>query len=97
MADTGAEPHVEASSEPRLAKTETELATNPLHGDGEKEESAKESSAGGPVSQLGCGIFDGIVRLGEAHLLTITDFDRTGNKRCFYRRFDCYNSCVWRR
>lgn len=41
MADASTDPtHVDASSEPKLAATETELATNPAHGDAAKEEAA---------------------------------------------------------
>lgn len=41
MADVTTDPTtVDASSEPKLAPTETELATNPAHGDAAKEEAA---------------------------------------------------------
>lgn len=45
--DTKLDPAAEtaASTEPQLAKTETELATNPVHGDAAKEEPTKEESA----------------------------------------------------
>ena len=63
MADTGAEHKIEASSEPQVAKTETELATNSLHGDGAKEESTKDSSASGAVSFYGHGKHDEVLLL----------------------------------
>ncbi len=37
----------DASTEPKLAQTETELATKPLHGSTDKDETAKESPATG--------------------------------------------------
>jgi hypothetical protein len=41
MADSSdPKPDLVASSEPKLAATETELATNPVHGDAAKEEAA---------------------------------------------------------
>jgi hypothetical protein len=44
MADASTDPtHAEASSEPKLATTETELATNPVHGEANKEETAPAS------------------------------------------------------
>jgi Ran-binding protein 1 len=49
MADASTDPtHVDASSEPKLAPTETELATNPVHGD------AKEEAAPAAVCTLPC-------------------------------------------
>jgi len=50
--DTKLDPKDETSlsSEPKLAKTQTELATNPVYGDGANEESAKETpAASGPT------------------------------------------------
>jgi hypothetical protein len=43
MAEPTTEPKVEASSEPKLEKTETELAINPIQGEGAKDESAKDA------------------------------------------------------
>jgi len=44
MAEPTTEPKIEASSEPELEKSETELATNPIQDEGAKDESAEESS-----------------------------------------------------
>lgn len=51
--DTKLDPAAEqvASSEPRLAESETKLATNPLHGDSAAKEDSKTEAAteAGPV------------------------------------------------
>ncbi len=57
MADATTDPtHVEASSEPHLAGTETELATNPVHGVSAEEEKAPAVvcaySEGSAISQI---------------------------------------------
>jgi Ran-binding protein 1 len=49
MAEPTTEPKVDTSSEPKLAETETKLATNPIQGDDAKDEPAKEASSSEPT------------------------------------------------
>lgn len=91
------EPKVDpvAGSEPKLAKTETELATNPQHGESAKEESKDETPATGVCETLYRALMSQLL-LAES-LLTIPDLYQTGNKRSFYCRLDCYFCCQWGR
>ena len=49
MAELRDEPKVDTSAEPKLAETETKLATNPIQGDAAKEVPAKDDSTTEPV------------------------------------------------
>ncbi len=64
----------DASSEPKLAQVETELATKPLHGDEKKEETATETA---PVCicAISQTFFCYRSRTCRALKLTIADFD----------------------